>query len=96
MFYRSTSMLFQTLFTHDLLGKVMRKHFLPWQSDYDLSKRRKLSKLNAVDPEYLYLIKIEPRKDITDFVSMEDLPAYYYFVTQHCVSRKAMIIPKLE
>jgi dimethyladenosine transferase 2 len=94
--YRSTTILFQLLFEHEFLEKLPRQNFLPWQSDYKLSSHLKLTKFNLVDPDYMYLVKIVPRKEFFQFCQPQNLQALWFFVKQNFVSRKNRVIPALE
>lgn len=96
MLYRATTMLFQIMFTHEYITKLPRKAFLPFQAKYDLTQKNKLAKLHAVDPEYLYLVKIVPRKNLFQLCFPEQMQGLWYFIKQNCVSRKNRIIPNLE
>lgn len=89
-------MLFQIMFEHEFIKKIPRKHFLPWQFDYNFIKNNKLAKVNGVSPDHMYLVRIIPRKNLFDLISSEKMPALWYFIKQHCVSRKNKIIPSLE
>lgn len=89
-------MLFQIMFEHEFIKKVPRKYFLPWQFEYNFNKNNKLSKVNRVSPDHMYLVRIVPRANLFDLVSQENMPALWYFIKQHCVSRKNRIIPSLE
>lgn len=89
-------MLFQIMFEHEFIKKIPRKHFLPWQFEYNYIKNNKLSKVNRVNPDDMYLVRIVPRRNLFDLISSEKMPALWYFIKQHCVSRKNRIIPSLE
>ncbi|KAH8271412.1 hypothetical protein KR018_009214, partial [Drosophila ironensis] len=96
LIYRSTSVLFQILFEHQFIAKVPREDFLPLQSNYTLTKGSKLGKVRSINPEYLYLVKFAPRRNLYDLVSPQDLTALWFFVKQNFVSRRNRIIPNLE
>ncbi|XP_065371982.1 dimethyladenosine transferase 2, mitochondrial [Calliphora vicina] len=96
MIYRSTSILFQMLFEYRFIARLPRDDFLPTQSEYNFTKGSKLGRVRSVNPEFLYLVRIVPRRDIFNYVAPENLPALWYFVKQNCVSRRNRIIPNLE
>ncbi|XP_075147693.1 mitochondrial transcription factor B2 [Haematobia irritans] len=96
MIYRSTTILFQILFEHRFIARLPRNDFLPTQAEYSSSKGSKLWRVHSINPEDLYLVKIVPRKNIFDFVALDDLPAMWYFIKQNCISRRNRIIPNLE
>ena len=96
LLYRASTILFQILFEYEFIKKLPRESFLPWQYDYDLSPNNKLSRVNCINPEYLYLVRLTPRKDLYNLIVPEHLPAFWYFVKQHFISRKNRIIPTLE
>lgn len=96
LFYRSTSVLFQIMFEHQFIGLYPRKSFLPFQFDYNNEKNRKLARVNVIDSDYLYLVKITPRKNLFNLCPLENLQGLWYFVKQNLVSRRNRIIPNLE
>ncbi|XP_034484704.1 dimethyladenosine transferase 2, mitochondrial [Drosophila innubila] len=96
LIYRSTSVLFQILFEHRFIAKVPRELFLPQQSNFNLSKSSKLLKIKSINPEYLYLVKFKPRRNLHELCPIQDLPALWFFIKQNFVSRRNRIIPNLE
>ncbi|KAM7360694.1 mitochondrial transcription factor B2 [Cochliomyia hominivorax] len=96
MIYRSTSILFQMLFEYRFITRLPRENFLPTQTEYNFTKGSKLGRVRSVNPEFLYLVRVIPRKDIFQYIDPDDLPALWYFVKQNCVSRRNRIIPNLE
>lgn len=52
--------------------------------------------VQSINPEYLYLVRIVPRRDFLDLCPFADLQPLWYFVKQNCVSRRNRIIPNLE
>ncbi|XP_037821575.1 dimethyladenosine transferase 2, mitochondrial [Lucilia sericata] len=96
MIYRSTSILFQMLFEYRFIARLPRDEFLPAQTEYNFTKGSKLGRVRSVNPEFLYLVRIVPRRDIYKYVAPEDMPSLWYFVKQNCVSRRNRIIPNLE
>uniref|UniRef100_W8AS10 rRNA adenine N(6)-methyltransferase n=1 Tax=Ceratitis capitata TaxID=7213 RepID=W8AS10_CERCA len=96
MIYRSTSMLFQMLFEYRFITRLPREHFLPNQGQRKVVKGARLTKVTSINPEYLYLVRIVPRRDFYDLCPIADLQSLWYFVKQNCVSRRNRIIPNLE
>ncbi|XP_023163779.1 dimethyladenosine transferase 2, mitochondrial [Drosophila hydei] len=96
LIYRSASVLFQILFEHRFIAKVPRESFLPVQADYNLTKSSKLGKVKSINPEYLYLVKFVPRRNLHEICPVQDLPALWFFIKQNFVSRRNRIIPNLE
>uniref|UniRef100_A0A0K8VXA9 rRNA adenine N(6)-methyltransferase n=2 Tax=Bactrocera latifrons TaxID=174628 RepID=A0A0K8VXA9_BACLA len=96
MIYRSISMLFQMLFEYRFIAKLPREHFLPNQIEHKPIKGSRLRKVQSINPEYLYLVRIVPRQNFFDLCPIEDLQPLWYFVKQNCVSRRNRIIPNLE
>uniref|UniRef100_A0A182MR20 Dimethyladenosine transferase 2, mitochondrial n=1 Tax=Anopheles culicifacies TaxID=139723 RepID=A0A182MR20_9DIPT len=95
--YRGSTIVFQVYFEHELLGKVRRKHFLPWCTTGGTKKVRTLhQKLIEDGAEEWYLVKIVPRKNLHDHLLPDNLGLFASFVTQHYVSRRNRIIPSLE
>uniref|UniRef100_A0A0A1X1H7 rRNA adenine N(6)-methyltransferase n=1 Tax=Zeugodacus cucurbitae TaxID=28588 RepID=A0A0A1X1H7_ZEUCU len=96
MIYRSTSMLFQMLFEYRYITRLPREHFLPNQSENKIIKGSRLKKVQSINPEYLYLVRIVPRRNFFDLCPIADLQALWYFVKQNCISRRNRVIPNLE
>ncbi|XP_054725288.1 dimethyladenosine transferase 2, mitochondrial [Anastrepha obliqua] len=96
MFYRSTSILFQMMFEYRFITQLPREHFLPRQGENTVVKGSKLQKVESINPENLYLVRIVPRRNFLDLCPIADLQALWYFVKQNCVSRRNRIIPNLE
>ncbi|XP_017071912.2 dimethyladenosine transferase 2, mitochondrial [Drosophila eugracilis] len=96
LIYRSTSVLFQILFEHKFIAKVPREDFLPQQAVYNPTKGSKLGKVRSINPEYLYLVKFSPRRNLHELCQSQDLPALWFFIKQNFVSRRNRIIPNLE
>lgn len=66
------------------------------QSNYTLTKGSKLGKVRSINPDYLYLVKFTPRRNLHELVQPQDLPALWFFIKQNFVSRRNRIIPNLE
>ncbi|XP_052859071.1 dimethyladenosine transferase 2, mitochondrial [Drosophila gunungcola] len=96
LIYRSTSVLFQILFEHQFIAKVPREDFLPHQTVYSPTKGSKLGKVRSINPEYMYLVKFSPRRNLHELCQSQDLPALWFFIKQNFVSRRNRIIPNLE
>ena len=97
LYYRSLTVLFQLIFQFNVLRKVPRKAFLPWETKRCLKKGAKLHKAQCIDPEFLYLVKIVPHRDFFErVVKVEELHQFWYFIFHHMVSRKNRVIPQLE
>uniref|UniRef100_A0A182VZM2 Dimethyladenosine transferase 2, mitochondrial n=1 Tax=Anopheles minimus TaxID=112268 RepID=A0A182VZM2_9DIPT len=95
--YRGSTIVFQVYFEHELLGKVPRKHLLPWCTSGGAKKVRTLhQKLIEDGAEEWYLVKIMPRRNLHDHLLPDNLGLFASFVTQHYVSRRNRIIPSLE
>ncbi|XP_067616989.1 dimethyladenosine transferase 2, mitochondrial [Eurosta solidaginis] len=95
LFYRSASILFQILFEHRFITKLPRAQFLPNQIDKP-DKSVRLRKVNSIDRDCLYLVRIVPRRYLFDICPQIDFLGLWYFVKQNCVSRRNRIIPNLE
>ena len=96
LLYRATTILFQLFFEYQLLAKLPRKSFLPWQNDFKLSPHLKLTKFNLVDADFIYLVKITPRQNLYDYIQPDQMQALWFFIKQHFISRKNRVIPNLE
>ncbi|XP_036324743.1 dimethyladenosine transferase 2, mitochondrial [Rhagoletis pomonella] len=96
MLYRSSSMLFQMMFEYRFIARLPREQFLPNQRKTSATKGSKLYKVESINPEYLYLVRIVPRRNFYDLCPINDLQALWYFVKQNCISRRNRIIPNLE
>uniref|UniRef100_A0A1A9VZA8 rRNA adenine N(6)-methyltransferase n=1 Tax=Glossina brevipalpis TaxID=37001 RepID=A0A1A9VZA8_9MUSC len=93
--YRATSILFQILFEYRFIAYLPRDSFLPLQSQKN-NKQNRLKNIRCAHPEYLYLARIVPRRNLHELCPLEDLPALWYFVRQSCLSRRNRVIPNLE
>ncbi|KAG5684931.1 hypothetical protein PVAND_014139 [Polypedilum vanderplanki] len=92
--YRSSAVLFQLLFEYEFITKIERKGFLPWKVKPKESKR--LGKFLMTDFDYMYFIRVVPRRDLFKYVQLQDLPALWFFVRQHLTSRTKTVIPTIE
>lgn len=96
LLYRSTSMLFQILFRHEFVARVPRQYFLPYQFKTHLEKYHRISSALDFDRDYMYLVRVVPRRDLFDFVAPDQIQALWYFIKQNCISRSKCVIPNLE
>ncbi|XP_066991460.2 dimethyladenosine transferase 2, mitochondrial [Anabrus simplex] len=97
LLYRSTTVLFQLFFKTELLAKLPRKAYLPWDAETFPNKNNRFKKVKDIDPEYLYVVKIVPRRDLYDtVVPVEKLQPLWYFVRHHFLKRRNRVIPDLE
>uniref|UniRef100_A0A182QP86 rRNA adenine N(6)-methyltransferase n=1 Tax=Anopheles farauti TaxID=69004 RepID=A0A182QP86_9DIPT len=95
--YRGSTIVFQLYYEHEFLGKVPRKHFLPWCTAGGTRKIRTLhQKLIEDGSEEWYLVRITPRKNLYEHLLPDNLGLFASFVTQHYISRRNRIIPSLE
>uniref|UniRef100_A0A182NRT5 rRNA adenine N(6)-methyltransferase n=1 Tax=Anopheles dirus TaxID=7168 RepID=A0A182NRT5_9DIPT len=95
--YRGSTIVFQLYYDHELLGKVPRRHFLPWCNAGGTKKIRTLhQKLIEDGAEDWYLVRIVPRQNLYEHLLPDNLGLFASFVTQHYVSRRNRIIPSLE
>uniref|UniRef100_A0A182Y3T3 rRNA adenine N(6)-methyltransferase n=1 Tax=Anopheles stephensi TaxID=30069 RepID=A0A182Y3T3_ANOST len=95
--YRGSTIVFQVYFEHELLGKVPRKHFLPWCTAGGTKKVRTLhQKLIEDGTEEWCLVKIVPRRNLHEHLLPDNFGLFASFITQHYISRRNRIIPSLE
>lgn len=93
--YRSTSVLFQLFFECENLEKLPRKVFLPWLI-YPPSKRKR-PELELQNEEWLYLVRVIPRKDLyVNVAPPEKLRQLWFFVRHHLRSRNSRLISEME
>ncbi|KAJ8873724.1 hypothetical protein PR048_024558 [Dryococelus australis] len=97
LLYRTSSVLFQLIFEWEILTKVPRKALFPWHTGYPDKKFTKLSKVQSVNAEWVYLVKCVPRRDFFDaVVPSEQLQQLLFFVRHNMSSRHNRVIPQLE
>lgn len=94
--YRATSVLFQILFEYEFIAKVKRKDLLPWETEVKKVPHMKMRRFRMMDQGSMYLIKAVPRRNLYQHCLPENLPALWFFVKQHLISRKNRVIPTLE
>ncbi|KAI1295333.1 Dimethyladenosine transferase 2, mitochondrial [Halotydeus destructor] len=90
--YRSRTVMFNTLFDIDYLGKV------PWKSFVPMFKKRRvrLDQDYFYDIDNAYFVKMTPRRDFASRITPECWCDYAFFVGQTMVKRKNYVIPFLE
>lgn len=74
LLYRATSILFQILFEYEFIAKLDRKDFLPWTAKTVSKKFSKLDKFSNIDTNSLYFVRIQPRRNLLDFVPQVSVP----------------------
>ena len=92
--YRPTSVLFQLLFEYEFIERIDRRHFLPWRATP--TNTPKVGKILLTDFDYMYLVRVVPRKNLFQYCTPHHLPALWFYVKQHLSSRKKQVIPTLE
>ncbi|XP_014610485.1 PREDICTED: dimethyladenosine transferase 2, mitochondrial isoform X1 [Polistes canadensis] len=82
---------FQTLFNCKYLGDIERMSYIPW-------KKQSLRFKNKIhDHEILKVVKIEPKAELfNNYLKLEEIIPYWYFVKYHYTERDQRIIPELE
>jgi len=96
MLYRATTIMFQLFYDYKFLGKIKRKHVLPWQTEVKLIPHMKMGKYQMIDPDYMYMMKATPKKDLFQHVLPDNIASFWFFIKQHYISRKNRVIPTLE
>lgn len=94
--YQFKSVLIQTLFDTEILGKT------PWE-EFDPKVLRKKSKRKKNEEDYFddchnaFLIKLTPKLALPELIPIESLHEYAFFVRQSMIRRKTnYIIPYFE
>lgn len=93
LFYRQISVLFQILFEYEFITKINRKCFLPWVVSSPSTRKEKITKL---DDEYMFVVRLIPRKNIFQYCLPSHLRALWFFVKQNLRSRSKAVIPAME
>ncbi|XP_019868579.2 dimethyladenosine transferase 2, mitochondrial [Aethina tumida] len=88
--YKWSSVLFNLFFDYKLINKYPKEVFLPWESKKSTGTKRG----DQVDSNFMYLVKIEFKKDIP--VPIEDLLPLYYFAQTFFHRGKKRILPTVE
>ncbi|KAF4524114.1 hypothetical protein B566_EDAN007697 [Ephemera danica] len=94
--YRYNSALFQVMYESQLLMKLPRNDFLPWEGIRNKQKAQRYKKLRSVDPDKLYLVRLVSNPKLLDLVPAENLQLMWYFFRVHLISKKKRVIPALE
>lgn len=92
--YRQISVLFQILFEYEFITRINRKYFLPWQTNTVNSMRKE--KYMKYDNDFMYLVRVVPRKNLFEHFEAENLTALWFFIKQHLRSRSKAVIPAME
>ncbi|KAJ8932073.1 hypothetical protein NQ314_014975 [Rhamnusium bicolor] len=90
--YQNWTILFNLLFDYDLLDKFPRNLFLPWEPPPSKTLQRYYPA--NLDPDKMYLVKINFKKDIP--VPMQNLLPLFYFVRQFYGKGTNRVIPTIE
>uniref|UniRef100_A0A1B0GI22 Dimethyladenosine transferase 2, mitochondrial n=1 Tax=Lutzomyia longipalpis TaxID=7200 RepID=A0A1B0GI22_LUTLO len=96
LLYRYMTVLFQIFFEHEFIERVPRKAFLPWTHAYNHKQHSKLTKVQSIDEDSFYLIRIVPRREVYELCSPDDMQALMFFIKQSMISRRNCVIPMLE
>ncbi|XP_015182633.1 PREDICTED: dimethyladenosine transferase 2, mitochondrial isoform X2 [Polistes dominula] len=82
---------YQTLFNCKYLGDIERMAYIPW-------RKRALKRQSKMhDHEILNVVKIEPKPDLfNNYLKLEDIIPYWYFLKYHFTGIEQKIIPELE
>lgn len=98
MYYKTQTILFQTIFDIELIKTYPRKAFYPPHISKSASKNVRYKELKEADDKYMILAKVVGRQDIlnNEGLTEELLKPFWYFVKHHTLSRKNFVIPMLE
>ncbi|CAH1722635.1 dimethyladenosine transferase 2, mitochondrial-like [Aphis gossypii] len=98
MYYKTQTILFQTIFDIELIKTYPRKAFYPPHISKSASKNVRFKELKEADDKYMILAKVVGRRDILNNEGLTEdlLKPYWYFVKHHTLSRKNFVIPMLE
>ncbi|XP_065340990.1 dimethyladenosine transferase 2, mitochondrial isoform X2 [Cloeon dipterum] len=88
--YRYHSVATQIFYNIELLEKLDRKSFLPWEKPYQPKQRDKQIKLFTHDEEYLYLLRLTPKKPSYELSPLEK-QQLWYFLRYNLFARKAEV-----
>ncbi|GLV43499.1 mitochondrial transcription factor B2 [Carabus blaptoides fortunei] len=94
LLYRASSVLFQIFCDYQILNKVPRKAFLPWDNTREFKANATLNKFNGIDPDSMYLTRIVFKENLP--VPADRLQHIWYFVRHMMLSRRHRVIPNLE
>ncbi|XP_059481129.1 dimethyladenosine transferase 2, mitochondrial [Neocloeon triangulifer] len=95
--YRYHTVAYQIFFNTQVVAKLERKNFLPWEKSWELNAKKSLNqkKLYCFDEDFLYLLHITPKSTIYELSSSEK-QQLLYFLKFNLMSRRGKIIPALE
>ncbi|KAF0752569.1 dimethyladenosine transferase 2, mitochondrial [Aphis craccivora] len=98
MYYKTQTILFQTIFDIELIKTYPRKAFYPPHISKSASKNVRYKELKEADDKYMILAKVVGRRDILNNEGLTEdlLKPFWYFVKHHTLSRKNFVIPMLE
>ncbi|VVC37114.1 Hypothetical protein CINCED_3A013890 [Cinara cedri] len=98
MYYKTQTILFQTIFDLELLKTYPRTAFFPLQSLKSTSKFVRFKELKELDNKFMVLVKVTGRKNLLEKedLTIDLLKPFWYFVKHHTLSRKNFVIPMLE
>ncbi|XP_025407130.1 dimethyladenosine transferase 2, mitochondrial isoform X2 [Sipha flava] len=94
-YYKTNTILFQSIFDIKLLKTYPRKAFFPPHSSKSESKNVRFKEIKEADTKYIILAKIVGRQDILEANGLTEdlLKPFWYFVKHHTISRKNFVIP---
>ncbi|XP_022182818.1 dimethyladenosine transferase 2, mitochondrial [Myzus persicae] len=100
-YYKTQTILFQTIFDIESLKTYPRTAFFPPHISKSASKNGKnvrYKELKEADDKYMILAKVVGRREILNSEGLTEdlLKPYWYFVKHHTLSRKNFVIPMLE
>ncbi|XP_060834830.1 dimethyladenosine transferase 2, mitochondrial [Rhopalosiphum padi] len=97
-YYKTQTILFQTIFDIELIKTYPRKAFYPAHISKSACKNVRFKELKEADDKYMVLAKVVGRRDILNHEGLTEdlLKPYWYFVKHHTLSRKNFVIPMLE
>uniref|UniRef100_A0A2S2PDI7 Dimethyladenosine transferase 2 n=1 Tax=Schizaphis graminum TaxID=13262 RepID=A0A2S2PDI7_SCHGA len=97
-YYKTQTILFQTIFDVELIKTYPRKAFYPPHISKSACKNVRFKELKEADDKYMVLAKVVGRRDILNHEGLTEdlLKPYWYFVKHHTLSRKNFVIPMLE
>ncbi|XP_058461497.1 dimethyladenosine transferase 2, mitochondrial [Malaya genurostris] len=95
--FRKHTVLFQIFFEYELLARIPRNHLLPWpprsmkRKPYRTRKRYELEHADE-----WFLVRVVPRRNVSEFCPPEDWHAFEFFLSQSLASRANRIVPTME
>ncbi|XP_031843334.1 mitochondrial transcription factor B2 [Nomia melanderi] len=98
-----TQIMFETIFDYHVLGELDRKAFIPWNKYIRKQVQMKTSTLykgkekHVKNLSILYVVKIEPKREIPVICfGKEDLIYFWYFIRHYFYKPSVRVIPSLE